>query len=127
MHSAQYLLALLAAATTTIAAPTNTTLVASDTADLAAAGQKACGATATVNDDGYTVMANVYNAEGGSACATEHGHNSNGIQWSSTFNFPSDPYTVKAYPNAYLSDHKKVGDCKPLSKISKIPTTWKWE
>lgn len=128
MRSSQYLVARVAAVSPSLAAPTNAS-VAQDFAETA--GQSACGITDVVYDNGYTVMANAYNAnpqEGvvGQACATTHGHNKQGIQWSSTWNFnadPSDTNPVKAYPNAY---NPKAHGCKKAKNINVINSFWKW-
>ena len=124
MHLSQYTLALLTLAIPAFAAPTNTS-VAGDTAS----APSACGEFATVTDGAYDVQADQYNGGDGSVCAYSHGHNKQGIQWSSTWNFQaqsSDDNPVKAYPNVFIPDHKKAGTCKKVKDTSIINSSWKW-
>lgn len=125
MHLAEHIVVLLLAAiTTTSAAPTNASLSV-DAADV----KSACGAYATVEDGAYDVQANQYYKDAqGSACAYAHGHNKEGIQWSSKWNFVAGPVQspISAYPNVFLRNNKKAGVCKKVKNTNLINSYWKW-
>ncbi|RAL17052.1 glycoside hydrolase family 12 protein [Aspergillus homomorphus CBS 101889] len=89
-----------------------------------AAQQKTfCEQYGTYSSGAYTVNNNLW-GEGsgsGSQCTTVNSASSNGISWSTNWNWSGGENSVKSYANSGISFDKKL-----VSQVAKIPTSAQW-
>jgi len=117
MHPSTFLSLAAALMTPVLASPTPVNL-----SERAVASQ--CGQWDSIQTNGYTLYADLWNeaAGTGSQCSSVTGSSGNAISWTTSWSWSGGSNQVKSYTNAVLN----MPVVSKLSAISSIPSTWAW-